>query len=541
LPEFSRVATASRVFSLAAILGLAVAFGNASAVHATVVVTFIAAAAAYLSAFSAIPRHWILACEAGIASLVVILTLPNSVLLLPYLVVLPLLAGLARGLVGAFLVTVLQLVAILSLAFTSPGLSGITDQVELLAPWILTIAGAGLLGAWIKKIGKAPAGSSMDERYDSARRLLGQLRNLARRLPSGLDPVSIAGDMARALERHAGIGLSVVLTRTEGGVFSPLAYHGSGARDLLDPDSSLIERCWESASAVVVAATATRPTVLVLPLRLGPDVVGAVYAEVAVDATEDVVKAVQPELDDLSLRLATGLAFDEVRGFVTSDERQRLAREIHDGVAQEVASLGYALDDLTAASTDPEVSSGLKELRGDLSRIVTELRLSIFDLRTEVGDGPGLGTALSDYVRRVGARSSMTVHLTLDEAPSRLSPGVETELFRIAQEAITNARKHSGAANLWVDCWVRPPAARISIRDDGCGIGVGRPDSFGLRIMRERADRIDADVHVEHAHKSPERPGTRVTISIGAAESPRHEGASNTDESRSLKGMGAAS
>ena len=53
----------------------------------------------------------------------------------------------------------------------------------------------------------------------------------------------------------------------------------------------------------------------------------------------------------------------------------------------------------------------------------------------------------------------MTVHLSLDEAPTRLSPGVETELFRIAQEAITNARKHSQAENLWVDCWVRPPSA----------------------------------------------------------------------------------
>jgi nitrate/nitrite-specific signal transduction histidine kinase len=88
-----------------------------------------------------------------------------------------------------------------------------------------------------------------------------------------------------------------------------------------------------------------------------------------------------------------------------------------------------------------------------------------------------------------------------------------------------------------VDCWTRPPAARISIRDDACGLGVGRPDSFGLRIMRERADRIDAHVHVEHAHKTPERPGTCVTIAVGTEESRAVERA---EEPNTLDGMGAA-
>ncbi len=89
----------------------------------------------------------------------------------------------------------------------------------------------------------------------------------------------------------------------------------------------------------------------------------------------------------MSLRLATALAFDEVRDLVTDDERQRLAREIHDGVAQEVASLGYVVDELAAMTNDPDVATGLKQLRGELSRVVTDLRLSIFDLRTEVATG----------------------------------------------------------------------------------------------------------------------------------------------------------
>jgi signal transduction histidine kinase len=253
------------------------------------------------------------------------------------------------------------------------------------------------------------------------------------------------------------------------------------------------------------------------------------YAQGSAEAPPPTVELLQAELDELSLRFATALAFDEVRSLVTADERQRLAREIHDGVAQEVASLGYLLDELAATASEPEVTTGLKQLRSDVSRVVTELRLSIFDLRTEVGDGPGLGNALSDYVRKVGARSSMTVHLTLDESPTRLSPGVETELFRIAQEAITNARKHSGAMNLWVDCWVRPPSARIEVRDDGCGLGPSRSDSYGLRIMQERAERVAADVKVEQGRGSSGRAGTCVRISVG------------TDVPATLKEMGTAS
>ena len=260
-------------------------------------------------------------------------------------------------------------------------------------------------------------------------------------------------------EKYAGRGQSAVFSRTKGGPLTPLAYRGIGARETLFPEDELIATVWSSASAgsrfLKEVDSSTTAHMVGIPLRLGSEMIGVLLARVPGEVPGTALEMLQRELDEVTLRLATALAFDDVRNLVTADERQRLAREIHDGVAQEVASLGYVVDELAAESNDPDVTAGLQQLRGELSRIVTELRLSIFDLRSEVGDGPGLGSALSDYVRKVGARSAMTVHLSLDEAPTRLSPGVETELFRIAQEAITNARKHSQAENLWVDCWVR--------------------------------------------------------------------------------------
>jgi signal transduction histidine kinase len=206
--------------------------------------------------------------------------------------------------------------------------------------------------------------------------------------------------------------------------------------------------------------------------------------------------------------------FDEIRTMATADERQRLAREIHDGIAQEVASLGYLVDNLLASTSDGRLMIGLRELRVELSRVVADLRLSIFDLRSEVSSTAGLGAALSEYVRQVGAKSGLTVHLTLKEAVTRLTPAVEGELFRIAQEAITNARKHAVATNLWVDCWTDPPEARLTIRDDGTGMRSGRDDSYGMSIMRERAERIDADLEISSGHDLGDTRGTVVQVKV---------------------------
>ena len=68
--------------------------------------------------------------------------------------------------------------------------------------------------------------------------------------------------------------------------------------------------------------------------------------------------------------------------------------------------------------------------------------------------------------------------------------------MRIAQEAITNARKHAGARNLWVRCSVAPPSALLAVEDDGKGLGRARVDSYGLEIMQERAERVGADLSV---------------------------------------------
>ncbi|MBV9097766.1 MAG: hypothetical protein JO079_06890, partial [Frankiaceae bacterium] len=194
----------------------------------------------------------------------------------------------------------------------------------------------------------------------------------------------------------------------------------------------------------------------------------------------------------------------------------RVAREIHDGIAQELSYLGYFVDGLAAeARGNEELSQQLKELRQEITRIVSELRLSIFDLRSEVDVHGGLGSALSDYVRSVGRQSNLTVHMSLAEAVNRLPAETEAELLRIAQEAITNARKHANAENLWVTLEVDPPGALLRVEDDGRGLGQAREDSYGLQIMRERAKRLRTTVLI-----APREPcGTLVQVSLAGGPS----------------------
>ncbi|MGZ4632770.1 MAG: sensor histidine kinase, partial [Actinomycetes bacterium] len=356
-----------------------------------------------------------------------------------------------------------------------------------------------------------------DTSYESARQLLTQLRTVARRLSAGLDSDGMAAQLLATLHEALDDSYAAVFVNMKGSVLVPIGYRGMGAQQLLVPHDPLIEQCWtemEPRQTVVPSGSREARHRTALPLRVGNRMLGVVISSAAEAATPEQLTALMPEVDAQALRLDTALVFDEIRTMATSDERQRLAREIHDGIAQEIASIGYVVDGMAASTTSPEMVSGLQSLRKELSRVVADLRLSIFDLRSDVSPTSGLGAALSDYVRQVGAKSDLTVHLTLKEAATRLSPAVEAELFRIAQEAITNARKHAAARNLWVDYWTDPPLAGLTVRDDGAGLGDRRDDSYGLSIMRERAERIDAVLDIFDGHGRGSDCGTVVQVKV---------------------------
>ncbi|HEX3732582.1 MAG TPA: histidine kinase [Mycobacteriales bacterium] len=368
--------------------------------------------------------------------------------------------------------------------------------------------------------------------YVQASRLLTQLRTIARQLPGTLDPGGIAEHLLDELRTIIPADRAAAFITSGGGRLEVLAQSGqdrSAWETSLDIDSPIAE-AWTTQEPALLHRSMTRlgeddravrpATGVVLPLVTGVRTVGLIVLEGAPGDDQpdpDQVKRAAAVTRDTALRLETALLFDEVRSLATTQERQRLAREIHDGIAQELVIVGYALDNAIAGlgAEPPEhdsVTQQLHTLRAEITRMITELRLSLFELRSDVDRHGGLGSAIAEYARTVGTTSGLRVHVSLGESTARLPAAVESELLRIAQEAMNNARKHAKANNLWVTCDVDPPRALLQISDDGGGMSTTkrRKDSYGMSIMAERAERIRASLSVENR----EPHGTVVSVSL---------------------------
>jgi len=525
----SRIAINIRVFGLAATIGLAGATQALPRVLVGYLLLCAIAAVASLPQASHFAGRTSPVIEAALVGLTLSVTGAIDQPLGMYLMVPALLAGLAGGpsIVSAAFLAELGAIALVPIVRQDPGL--LTASLRETLPWVLTAIGLGLLGSWIRRLRTAPVDAD-HARYVAAYRLLHQLRLVSRGLSAGLDPVVLAATLLD--DCLAGIpgGRGTVLVRTQGGVFMSLVQRDVEVVPGGLGNDPLVMQCWTTVqtasrigasdppsrqtpytTGVGAKSTSDGRTRCALPLKVGTRMVGVLALDIEKPLDAPLHARLQALLDERALPLDAALLFDEVRTLATVEERHRLAREIHDGVAQEIASLGYLVDDLASAPNSTDRAARVRQLRSELTRIVNDLRLSIFDLRSQVSRTTGLGAVLGDYLREVGSRSGTAVHLSVDESPDRLRLEVEEELLRIVQEAVTNARKHSDANNLWVTCHVRPPAADVVVEDDGSGPSSGvQKDGFGLSIMRERAHRIGATLAVARRTGG----GTRVSISL---------------------------
>ncbi len=193
------------------------------------------------------------------------------------------------------------------------------------------------------------------------------------------------------------------------------------------------------------------------------------------------------------------------------EERNRLARDIHDNLAQGFAAILMQLQaaQREAAQLTPGVALSIT-VAVDLARThLTEARRSVGALRPNVGSGEDMAAALrrlTDLNRRT---TTVPIDLVLDELP-RCGDGVEREIVAIAQEALTNAVRHSRAGKITIRAsTVQSVGLRLSVADDGRGITRERSTGgFGMTSMQERAERIGASLTVVTAPRN----GTEVVL-----------------------------
>jgi len=461
---------------------------------------------------------WIPIAEGVMAAAIIAGTNPLNEALLPYLLVPALGAGLSRGLRGVA-VTVLMS-GLVIIAARGSDLRGPTANRDLgvIVQWIVVALAVGLMAAWAKRL-LTPANDSDLMAYEAAYRLLDQLRTVSRQLSVGLDAVTLAESMLDDLVVALPAERGAVYIVGEGARFGPLSARNMRPEIWIPrtADASAWARAWRTGTAQASPGglgTVKQSGVegAVIPVRVAQRTIALAGIErTGIPFTDEDLAVSTSWASDYAIRLDTALLFADIRLNATTEERRRLAREIHDGVAQELASLGYMIDDLAATPGSEAIHDGLMETRAETTRIVTELRLSIFDLRSEVTAGASLNVALSEYVRSLIPGLGIDIHLSLNETSQRLRIETEAELLRIAQEALTNSRKHANAENIWITSRVEPPAFDLIIEDDGRGLGSARKDSYGVDIMKERADRIGATLRLD------DRPGGGTIVSVSRA------------------------
>jgi signal transduction histidine kinase len=193
------------------------------------------------------------------------------------------------------------------------------------------------------------------------------------------------------------------------------------------------------------------------------------------------------------------------------EERNRLARDIHDSLAQGFAAI---LMQLQAAQREvgslPTAVALSIEAAVDLARThLTEARRSVGALRPNVGNGEDLATALKRLADTGQRTANMPIDVIVDELP-RFGDGVEREIIGIAQEALTNAVRHSRGRRITIRAsTAQSVGLRLSVADDGRGISREQSTSgFGMTSMQERAERIGASLTIVTAPRN----GTEVVL-----------------------------
>ncbi|HSQ82514.1 MAG TPA: type IV pili methyl-accepting chemotaxis transducer N-terminal domain-containing protein [Casimicrobiaceae bacterium] len=224
-------------------------------------------------------------------------------------------------------------------------------------------------------------------------------------------------------------------------------------------------------------------------------------------------------LETLASHLASGMeslrasALD--RETAVAEERSLLARELHDSIAQSLAFLKIQVqllreamqrrDMVAAEHAIAEIDAGLRESTSDVRELLVHFRT-----RT---NGEDIEPALRTTLRKFEHQTGLVTHYSTEGHGLPLDPDRQVQVLHVVQEALSNVRKHAGAHQVWIDVR-QSPQWRFSVRDDGRGFdpGDGMLDEthVGLRIMRERAARIGAQVEVEATPGG----GTSVVLTV---------------------------
>lgn len=251
------------------------------------------------------------------------------------------------------------------------------------------------------------------------------------------------------------------------------------------------------------------------PVRSGGTVYGNLYLTEKADGfTFEDEQTIAVLAAQAGAAIENALLSERLQSLAVQDERDRISRDLHDGVIQRLFSIGMGLESVGAlVGSDPEkAQQRVSDAVDGIDEAIRDLRTHIFELRPQHSAAMGLSRGLTELAREFEVNALVRPQLVVSSAVDALVPGaVVPDVLQVVREALSNVAKHARASLVVVRCQLDATDLLVEVADDGVGYDVRSARvGHGVDNIRERADALGADLIVDSA---PGR-GTRISLIV---------------------------
>lgn len=351
------------------------------------------------------------------------------------------------------------------------------------------------------------------------------MRETAAAISSSLDFDEILEEVLVGAERLLSHDLGAVVL-IESGVPELVHYrarfgYGPASTEASDSlDLGILERLGEEAvlPSVIEVGSADKGcglwrdarSVIAAPMKIGDHNIGYLLVESATAGLFDVshIDRLSTVADQAAAAISNARLLSRTAQVAAVDERQRLARDLHDSVSQTLWTASLLASSLSQRTFDDEaLARDIESVKKLTSGAVAEMRALLLELRPQAIEESHLDDLLAHLIEGFESRRKVHVHADIEKIPD-CPLDVKEAFYRIAQEAFNNISRHAEASSVTACLSQSAGRLRLQINDDGCGFETGRPGGLGTAIMNERAHDVGARLTIS----STIEEGTTLTV-----------------------------
>jgi PAS domain S-box-containing protein len=359
------------------------------------------------------------------------------------------------------------------------------------------------------------------------------MRETAAAISSSLDVDEILEEVLVGAERLLSHDLGAVVLIESGApelvhYRARFGYGPAATADGKSLDLAILDRLGEGDKPTVIAVGESpeqrglwryAKSMIAAPMKVGDHNIGFLVVESSTAGLFDQahIDRLSTVADQAAAAISNARLLARTAEIAAVDERQRLARDLHDSVSQTMWTASLLAGSLSQRKFDDEdTAREVESIKKLTSGAVAEMRTLLLELRPQAIEEANLEDMLSHLIEGLESRRKVVVHSEFDQVPD-CPAGVKEAFYRIAQEAFNNIGRHANASHVHAMLRTQNGSLTMEISDDGCGFAAGRPGGLGTTIMSERANDVGAVLSIESSAE------TGTTVAVVAVVAPVKE------------------